>query len=160
MNIKNYTSSVPVATTVARIEQMIADAGATGIRKEYVAGQPVSLAFEIHFAEDRPVMIRLPANVEACLEAFWLDYRKNRGPRSNKGREEFREQATRTAWKIQQDWVEVQITLIRLRQQEFLQAFLPYVWDGTQTFYERLRGGGFRALLPAPKGGKDDCASD
>lgn len=37
MNIKNYTSSVPVATTVARIEQMIADAGATGIRKEFVA---------------------------------------------------------------------------------------------------------------------------
>lgn len=128
---------------------MLADAGATGIRKEYVSGQPISLAFEIHFAEDRPVTVRLPANVESCLEAFWQDYRKNRGPRSNKAREDFREQATRTAWKIQQDWVEVQLSLIRLKQQEFLQAFLPYVWDGTQTFYERLRGVGFRALLPA-----------
>ena len=151
MNIKNYTSSVPVSTTVGRIEQMIADAGASGIRKEYVAGQPVCLIFEIAVAEGQPVRVRLPANVESRPEALWQDYRKNRGPRSNKGREEFREQATRTAWKLQQDWVEVQLSLIRLKQQEFLQAFLPYVWDGTSTFYERLRGGGFKALLPAPK---------
>lgn len=150
MNIKNYTSSVAVSVTVARIEQMVADAGATGIRKEYVNAQPVSLIFEISFAEDRPVLVRLPANVESCLEAFWQDYRKNRGPRSNKAREEFREQAAKTAWKIQQDWVEVQLSLIRLKQQEFLQAFLPYVWDGSQTFYERLRGAGFKALLPPP----------
>jgi len=150
VNIKNYTSSVPVSTTVARIEQMIADAGANGIKKEFVAGQPVSITFEICFADSRPIMVRLPANVEACIEAFWQDYRQHRGPRSNKKREDFRDQATMTAWKIQQDWVEVQLSLIRLHQQEFLQAFLPYVWDGTSTFYERIRGGGFKALLPAP----------
>lgn len=149
MNLKNYTSSVPADITIARIERILADAGATGIAKEFANGKPISLAFQIKFDNEHPpVTVRLPANVEASLEAFWQEYKSNRGPRSHRTREEFRDQAVRTAWKIQQDWVEVQISLIRLKQQEFLQAFLPYIWDGSSTFYDRLRGNGFRALLP------------
>lgn len=39
MNLKNYTSSVPVNLTVARIEQLLADAGALGVNKDYASGQ-------------------------------------------------------------------------------------------------------------------------
>lgn len=158
MNLKNYTSSIPMDVTVARIERLLVDVGATGIAKEYQLGDVVALMFRLKVDPDKPeVTIKLPANVEACLNAFWKDYCSTRTPMSKKVREDFREQATRTAWKLQQDWVEVQISLIRLQQQAALQAFLPYAWDGNQTFYERLETTGFRALLPAPKADQDDA---
>ena len=43
MNLKNYTSSVPVDITLARIERLLVDSGATGIAKEYKAGKVQSL---------------------------------------------------------------------------------------------------------------------
>jgi hypothetical protein len=149
MNLKNYTSGINSDVTIARIERLLVDTGATGIAKEYQGGKVVSLVFQIAYDPQKmPIAIKLPANIEACLEAFWNDYKANRGPRSNKEREEFRDQAERTAWKLQQDWVEVQVSLIRLKQQEILQAFLPYAFAGQQTFYEQVRGNNFKALLP------------
>ena len=160
MNLKNYTSSVPMDVTIARIERLLVDVGATGIGKEYQAGVVTALMFRIAFQPEKPeVTVKLPANVEACLNAFWTDYCKTRGPRSNKTKDEFKEQAARTAWKLQQDWVEVQISLIRLQQQDVMQAFLPYAWDGQQTVYERVRCNGFRALLPAPESSEQPKAS-
>jgi hypothetical protein len=38
--MKNYTSSVAVETTIARIEKILAKAGATGVAKQYLAGKP------------------------------------------------------------------------------------------------------------------------
>jgi hypothetical protein len=45
-----------------------------------------------------------------------------------------------------QDWVEVQMAMIKMQQVEFIQIFLPYVWDGKQIFYEALKGNGFKLL--------------
>jgi hypothetical protein len=151
VNIKNYTSTVPVDTTMARIERLLVDAGATGIGKEYAGRVPVSLIFRLPLGPGKPdVAIKLPANVSACVESLWKQYRLTASARSSKTKEDFREQAARTAWKLQQDWLEVQISMIKLQQQDAMQAFLPYAWDGNQTVYERVRDGGFRALLPAP----------
>ncbi len=147
MNLKNHTSSVPVSTTIARIEQMLADAGASGIGKEYANGVPVSLVFKIHVQPDQPpVCVKLPANVEKCQFAFWKDHCKSRSHRSRKTSEDFKDQAARTAWKLQQDWVEVQLSMIRLEQLDTVQAFLAYAFDGKQTFYERVKDGGYKAL--------------
>lgn len=149
MNLKNYTSGVASDITIARIERCLADAGATGITKQYEAGAVVCIVFEISFSQGAPPLkIRLPANVEQCLEAFWRDHCRTRSARSRKERKDFTEQAVRTAWKLVQDWVEVQMSLIRLRQIDTMQAFLAYVWDGRSTLYEKLREGGFKALLP------------
>jgi hypothetical protein len=38
--------------------------------------------------------------------------------------------------------------MIQMKQAETLQVFLPYVWDGQQTFYQRLKESKFRAMLP------------
>lgn len=152
MNLKNYTSNVPVGVTVSRIEQILADAGCSGIAKEYSSGLPIALMFRIKFAADKPeVTVKLPANIQACHDTFWKDHCSGRSTRSRKTKDDFMEQAARTAWKLQQDWVEVQISLIRLKQMDAMQAFLSYAWDGTQTVYERVKNTGFRALLPAPE---------
>lgn len=150
MNMKNHTSSVPVSTTIARIEQMLADAGASGIGKEYENGVPVSLVFKIQITPDHPpTCIKLPANVQKCQDAFWKDHCKSRSVRSRKTSDDFKEQAARTAWKIQQDWVEVQLSMIRLEQLDAIQAFLPHAFDGRQTFYERIKANNFLALNQA-----------
>jgi hypothetical protein len=44
-----------------------------------------------------------------------------------------------------------QLSLIQMRQADFIQVFLPYVWDGKQTFYQALKASNYKALLGAPK---------
>jgi len=147
MFLKNYTSEQPVTHTIARIEAVLIRAGVSGITKEYSAGpNPTTAAIRFHLATpggERTV--RIPARVEEALSALWEEH-KLRHPNSRKSRAEFTEQARRTAWKIAQDWIEVQVSLIQLKQAEPLEVFLPYLWDGAQTFYEQLKGGGFKML--------------
>ena len=148
MFLKNYTSEVPVHQTVYRIEQTLLKAGVTGIAKEYLpgsVGKISAITFAIKFDEGRPVTIRLPVDEDAAQQALWLDYADGDklSPDGNtltmwskkkKTKADFREQAERTAWKIMQDWVEVQLSMIQMKQADFQQVFLPYMWDGEQTY--------------------------
>jgi hypothetical protein len=146
MNLKNYTSSVPASTTIARIEGYLADCGVSGTTKEFARGQPVALSFHIKL-DGRDYTIRLPANVEAVQGALYNDYISTRTrPRDTVTKDSFLDQATKTAWKLQQDWVQVQMSLIKLNQVDFRQAFLAYFWDGEKTFYEQLQASKFKAL--------------
>lgn len=160
MFLKNYTSEVPVSQTVFRIEQVLIKCGVTGIMKEYAgtAGKVIAITFQIE-APGGKVTIRLPANEERALEALWLDYVDGDKlsadgnsvmwtSRKRKTKKDFTIQAERTAWKIIQDWVEVQMSMIQLKQAETLEVFLPYIYDGKTTVYSRIRDTGFRGLLP------------
>lgn len=146
MNLKNYTSSVPAELTVARIEQILARAGASGVMKEYQAGELSALTFRLTLPDSgRPVAIRLPVNPDAVFRELAKSLkRQNPSTLANA-----KAQARRTAWKLMQDWVEVQISLIQMQQADFMQVFLPYVWDGRQTYYAALKSDNFMAL-PAP----------
>lgn len=143
MNIKNYTSGVPVEKTVSRIEQILADFGAKAIGKNYESGRLISLTFQIEI-RGKDVLIKLPANPQAVFDALAKEVLK---PHSGT-MERIKFQADRTAWKIQQDWLEIELTKIRLGQAVPLQAFLSYIWDGNQTYYEVLDAKNFKGLLP------------
>ena len=160
MFLKNYTSEVPVAQTLFRIEQALIRCGVSGITKEYAntEGKIAAVTFNVQMPSGRAVAIRLPANEEQALSTLWADYagkdvitadgQQLKSSFKRKCREDFRQQAERTAWKLVQDWVEVQMSLIQMKQAEWMQVFLPYVWDGRQTFYDRLKGEGFKQLGP------------
>jgi len=159
MFLKNYTSEVPVHQTIHRIEQVLIRCGVSGIMKEYLGtnGEIGAITFQIETPTGK-LTIRLPANKEQALEALWGDYVGDDLLNSNgtistnrkkkKRRKDFAEQAERTAWKIIQDWVEVQLSMIQMKQADYLQVFLPYVYDGKRTYYEALRESNFRGLLP------------
>ena len=131
MFLKNYTSEVPVNQTIYRIEQVLIKCG-----------------------------IRLPADKNKALDALWLNYVdgdklnakgdaiESWSGRKKKRRVDFAEQAARTAWKIVQDWIEVQMSMIQMKQADTLQVFLPYIFDGKRTYYQALRESNFRGLLP------------
>lgn len=163
MFLKNYTSDVPISETISRIRAVLIRCGVSGITEIYgeVPGKIEALSFTIRL--DRPYTIRLFADEKAALDALWLDYADGEKlsadgqtlsycPRKKKRRRDFAEQAARTAWKLQQDWVEVQMSLIQMKQADFLQVFVAYLWDERkqQSFYKTLQSDGFLAL-PAPK---------
>jgi len=161
MFLKNYTSNVPVTQTIHRIEQVLIKCGVTGIMKEYTGtdGNISAITFQIESPNGK-ITIRLPADKAKALDALWLNYvdgdKLNAkgdaieawGSRKSKRRSDFAGQAERTAWKIVQDWIEVQLSMIQMKQADTLQVFLPYVYDGKRTFYEALRESGFKGLLP------------
>jgi len=149
MFLRNYTSTVPVAVTISRIESILIQCGVRGITKEYgPQGETVALTFHIDQGESK-IAVRLPANRDDALNAFWADYceRHPKDWKRRKSRKDFAQQAERTAWKLMQDWVGVQMSLVQLHQAEVIEIFLPYVWDGKQTFFQSLKSSGYRALL-------------
>lgn len=161
MFLKNYTSEVPVSQTIYRIEQVLIKCGVSGIMKEYTGtnGEISAITFQIE-APAGKITIRLPADKEKAIDALWLDYVdgdklnakgdaiEGWSSRKKKRRADFAEQAARTAWKIVQDWVEVQMSMIQMKQADTLQVFLPYVFDGKRTYYQALQESNFRGLLP------------
>lgn len=161
MFLKNYTSEVPVSQTIYRIEQVLIKCGVSGIMKEYTGtnGEISAITFQIE-APAGKITIRLPADKDRALDALWLDYvdgdKLNAkgdavdyyGSRKKKRRSDFAEQSARTAWKIVQDWIEVQMSMIQMKQADTLQVFLPYVFDGRRTYYQMLQESNFKGLLP------------
>jgi hypothetical protein len=144
--IKNRTSTVPVDRTISRIETFLVRAGAQNIFKDYSNGDLKGVCFSFyHPVQKRLIAIRLPANVPAIEKCLLESMKRPRRETRNR----LHDQAARTAWKLMQDWIEVQVSLIEMEQAEFLQVFLPYVWDGKRTFYAALQEGGFK-LLGAP----------
>ena len=147
--MKNYTSQANPGVTSGRIELMLAKFGATRIQKEYKAGEIDAMVFSLTISEGRDVAVRLPANVEGVEWFLSHNVKQYR----NWPKERLRAQAQRTAWKIQQEWVEIQLSMIEMHQLDPLEVFLPYVWNGTRTFYESLQEAGFK-MLPQKAGGK------
>jgi hypothetical protein len=103
----------------------------------------------------------MPAKVKEAHDALWLDY-ANGDKLTTDGqrlaynnhkkltREAFAQQAARTAWKIVQDWIEVQMSMIQMKQADTLEVFMPYIWDGhaQKTIYQIAQERGFAGLLP------------
>jgi hypothetical protein len=144
VNLKNYTSSTPANLTISYIESYLAECEVEGITKQYAHGVPVALAFHVN-EDGKTFTIRLPAKVEEVWEYLWRDYVTSR-VKPKKTKDDFKDQAARTAWKIQQDWVQVQMSLIKLKQAKVVEVFMAFVWDGEQTYYQALKSGGFKQL--------------
>lgn len=146
--MKNYTSSVPVEVTVMRIEKILAKNFATQIAKEYKDGEVYAMTFSVHNpTTGKDSRIRLPVQRKAIVAVLSNQY-KRKISSATKARIEA--QGNRTAWKLWQDWLEVQMSLVEMEQAEFVQIFLPYFWNGHQSYYELAREGGFK-MLPEAK---------
>lgn len=144
--IKNYTSTVPASRSVQHIEDCLVRHGARNILKEYdEEGKLAGICFIIP-REGKMFPFKLPARVEN-VETVLLGSRR-RPPANISQRKKLIEQAERTAWKIVSDWVDVQMSLIELKQAELLEIFLPFAWDPAKkkTFFEAIRENGFKMI--------------
>lgn len=146
MNLKNYTSTVPSGTSMMRIQKALVEAGTTDISMKFDPTSKVCCAISFRMlVNDRiPMFFKLPAKVDACFKVLFAEVKR---PNTDMKKRVW-EQAERTAWKIVSDWVDIQLSMIKLEQAEPLQVFLPYVYDPTEdvTYYEKLKAGNFKLL--------------
>lgn len=144
MNLRNYTTEVPANKSIENIEKLLVSFGASNIMKEYSPeGNVTAISFIIPM-EGMKLPFRLPAKTDKVFK--WL--LKNK-PRSSE--KLLKAQSERIAWKLQHEWVHCQLSLIELDQADKLELFLPYLYDiqKGQTYYDKIKSGGFKALLPS-----------
>ena len=142
--IKNYTSSVPVERTISAIEQELVKIGVSHIEKSYSDGVPTGIVFSITMPTGQVLRFKIPADAESAHGILKTipEYR-------SKAKEWLKAQANRTAWRIVFNWIEIQVAMVQLKQADAMQVFLPYAYNAEtkQTFYEKISGGNFKALL-------------
>ncbi len=147
--LKNYTSMVPVSRSMAFIESKLVQNGAKAVLKTYGENKRVeAMCFSLEI-DGRPVRFKLPARVANCEAVLLANLSPRARPETVK---KIPDQAVRTAWKIVSDWVEAQMAMIELAQIEVMEVFMPYVFDGKQTYYEIVKKKGYKALLPGATG--------
>lgn len=145
MNLKNYTSTVDADKSISRIERLLVDVGAKNINKQYAEDKTLkSITFLIDI-NGQTIAFRVEAKIDLVFKILWAEVKRPQP--TTKAR--VTDQAERTAWKIVQDWVESQITMVQLQQAELAQVFLPYAYDPVkdQTFYQSIKGANFKALM-------------
>ncbi|MFZ2190031.1 MAG: hypothetical protein WAV48_04585 [Candidatus Magasanikiibacteriota bacterium] len=149
MNIKNYTSSVPVERSVSLIEHELVRAGAQHIAKSYdQKGNLEGIMFQLS-SNGMPITFQLPAKWKQCFKMMMQEVRRPK-PTTE---ETVTLQAQRTAWKILYDWVTIQVSMIKLEQAEVIEVFLPYMFNVKEqkTFFEIAKEKNFKGLLGTGK---------
>ena len=143
--MKNYTTDISADRSILEIEKFLALFGAGAIIKEYTPdGRVHSLMFKI--LNDA---FKLPANVDGVKEIL---YQGTRSQHSRDGAKRREERAYRVAWRIIKDWTHAQLSLIASGQAQPQEIFLPYMFDGKTTFFQRFES---ERLLTQKAGGKN-----
>lgn len=144
MNIKNYTSSVPIEESVKKIEHLLALVGASEIRKFYSDGVIAGVIFTIPIGADL-MTFRLPSNPDGVHKVMMGNVIKKRATTESR----IMSQASRTAWKMLHEWVHIQLSMILMQQADVMQVFLPYLYIESRkgTLYEMIKREGVKRLL-------------
>lgn len=134
MAIKNYTSKVKPASSLGKIQELLAQNQASRIQMEYEAAKPVALSFSM-FVGGNELFFKLAVDVEGMLQAMKND---DKVPKNKCTKE----QAERTAWKNKYEWLHIQLSEIEANQAKMEQLLLGYaVTNNGQTAFERLSSG-------------------
>lgn len=139
MNIKNHTSEMPPAKSLGLIEELLVEAGASNINKEFRDKMPYSISFLMpHKGET--LAFRLTSRQDAVFRLLWKKVKKPQ----NGTMAAYEAQAWRTAWKNIYDLVAAQIAILLTEQASSVELFLPYLLDknNAKTFAERLEEDG------------------
>lgn len=142
--IKNYTSTVSLARSIAHIEERLVKHGARQTVKTYTPGGDIEAFCFVLLVNGKEVPFKLPARMSNC-EAIL----KKQVVRPKPGTmDRVHEQAERTAWKLVSDWVDIQLSFVELGQAEIMEVLLPYVYDHAtgKTFFEKLKGSEFKMI--------------
>ncbi len=150
--IKNYTTSVSANRSMAEIEGILLDFGATDFLKQAVDKQYVSLAFGIKRG-DRTIPFKINANIPRVAVALHhLD--ASMRTRKNKTPADFMEQAYRVAWRVIKDYVHSQLSLVEagiMCLEESMAGNLVIDGKSQKTLSEALVEGRLDRLIPEIK---------
>jgi hypothetical protein len=125
------------------IEDRLVKQGAKNILKIYENEKLTGIAFIIDMG-GKEMPFRLPARVERVEKRLREQVSRPRKETLSR----ISDQASRTAWKLLSDWVDIQMSLIELDQVEFIEVFMPYLYDFNKkiTLFEKMKSTGFSLL--------------
>jgi len=133
--MKNYTTSIACEKSLAAIQQLLANQGASRVMTEYKETIPIGIAFTLE-TRHGPMPFLLSANAEGVLSALNND---SRVP----ARLKCSEQAHRVSWRIILHWLENQLSMVEAEMAEFYQVMIPYLQiEGGQTVIESFEDRG------------------
>jgi hypothetical protein len=142
MPILNYTTTIDPLKTIAEIQSILVQHGATNISIDFANQIPVALTFLIELNGEF-INFRLPNNAQGVYNALCNETKIPK-------RFKTPEQAQKVAWRILKDWIEAQIAIIEAGLATLPQVFLPYaVTQNGQTLYELASVKGLKFLTPA-----------
>lgn len=133
MPILNYTTKITASKTIAEIQQILAENGATKIICDYDDQRiPSAITFGINVNREL-TFFSLPANYEGMEKAMRRDpFIPNKY--INK------EQAVRVAWRVIKVWVEAQCAIVQAGLVDLEEVFLPYaVLKNGSTLYRDMK---------------------
>ncbi len=146
MKIKNYTSIVEASASMANIEKMLVEIGASNINKKYENKICTGVTFLYNDSQlGKTIAFHLKAQVDDVFNVLWKEVKRPLADTKKR----LLEQANKTAWKVLSDWCTIQCTMILLGQAKPLQMFLPFVYDieSEETFYEKIIYGKIPLML-------------
>ena len=146
MNIKNYTSTIEASRSMAKIEELLVEIGASNINKKYEEKICTGITFLLFDQQlQQTIPFHLKAQVEECFTILWKDVKRPRPDTKTT----LQAQANKPAWKILSDWTEIQCSMILLGQAKPLQMFLPFMYDmkTNETLFDKVSSGKMK-LLP------------
>jgi len=145
MNIKNYTSTVEASRSMAKIEELLVEIGASNINKQYTDKVCTGITFLLFDLQlQKTLTFHLRAQVQECFTVLWQEVKRPR-PETKPATQL---QASRTARKILCDWTEVQCAMVLLGQAKPLQMFLPFMYDvkTNETLFDKVTNGKVKLL--------------
>jgi hypothetical protein len=133
MALRNYSSTVNPTKTAGEIQQLLASYGARRVALDYDEdGQCEAITFMADVG-GQDLYFRLEPDPSGTLQALKND---SDVPKSYVTWE----QARRTAWRNEKDWVDAQLAKVEAQNARLEQLFLGYgVTDTGETVYERLQ---------------------
>lgn len=153
MKIKNRTSIVNPQVTAQRIEQILAEAGVASVSRMYSKGEIVGFEFVIQ-TQFGNVNFRMPIDTEKAYSVLYAEAKKKQKYEwrdlTTVQKRNIKDQASRTAWKISQEWIQIQLSMVAMKQAELVQVFMPYATRNGVTLFDAMKQGGYTALLSAP----------
>ncbi len=140
-SIKNYSTKISPIQTIGEIEQLLAGYQVRQMNKFFDdSGNVKGVYFAIPF-NDRLVHYKLPVNVERVQQVLKDDGLSKKYTTM--------EQARRVAWRLLKDWIDAQLSLVKVQVVTMHEVFLPYAVDPQtgETLYEKFEQGNMPNLL-------------
>ncbi len=105
MNLKSYTSTLNTTQSISRIETLLIVIGATQITKHFEIKQCIGITFKLFDEKSRKMLeYSLHPRIKECFNSLSKDIT----PDEKWSRQDLQLQASKIAWNILHDWVEVQ----------------------------------------------------
>lgn len=121
---------MPVQKSIERISSRLAEAGAVQIRSYNTNGKPLGVIFQMR-RQNIPMEFKLPVKAERVFDNMIKERKKQ--PAKN-ALVKVETQSERTAWKLLNDWIDIQTSIAQLDQMEPAEIFLPFVQENPQSF--------------------------